>query len=154
MTARAFAGTSVGEARPQAQNVFQLGGDSPGDAALSIDSPAVHLRGYPQNEFRGSRAGLLSLEYRFPIVNLEHGFGSKPLFIERMHGAIFGEAGNAWEGDFHGADLKRSVGAEVRFDITAAYFLLLTIRFGVARGLDEKGKTMVIGGLWSALLFS
>ena len=147
LQARVFAGTSTGQKLPQ--RAFQLGGDSPGDVALSIDNQDVYLRGYPANEFRGQKAALASLEYRFPIVNIEHGGGQTPLFLRRLHGAVFAEAGNAWdEGAFHGSDAKRAVGAEARLDLDLAYRLPLTLRIVVAKGLDDQGESQAYLGLW------
>jgi Tol biopolymer transport system component len=146
LQARVFAGTSTGEKLPQ--RAFSLGGDSPGDIALSIDDQDVYLRGYPSNEFRGQNAALASLEYRFPIVNIEHGGGQTPIFLRRLHAAVFGEAGNAWDGAFHGSDIKRAVGAEARMDMDLAYRLPITFRLVFAKGLDEEGKTAIYMGLW------
>ena len=146
LLARAFAGSSIGDVLPQ--RAFQLGGDTLGDIALSIDEQDVYLRGYPVNSFRGNKAALGSLEYRFPLWNLEAGWGSKPVFLRRMHGAVFFEAGNAWDGIFHKSDLKRSVGAEVRLDADLAYYLPVTFRVVVAAGLEEEGEAGVYFGLW------
>jgi len=149
--ARVFSGSSTGETIPQ--GAFQLGGDKPGDVTLSIDDTAVYLRRYPVNSFRGQKAGLASLEYRFPITNIERGSGTTPFFSRRPHGAVFAEAGNAWDGPFHGSDLKRSVGAEARLDMYLSYFIPITLRLGIATGLDEKGETQIIFGLWVPVLF-
>lgn len=151
LLARFFAGTSTGQKLPQ--RAFSLGGDNPGDITLSIDSQDVFLRGYPANEFRGQNVALTSLEYRFPIENIERGDGQTPIFLRRVHGAVFGEAGNAWDGTFHGSDLKRAVGAEARMDLDLAYRLPVTLRLGIARGLDEKKETMIIFGLWVPVLY-
>jgi outer membrane protein assembly factor BamA len=148
---RAFAGTSTGQKLPQ--RAFSLGGDNPGDITLSIDDQNVFLRGYPANEFRGQTAALASFEYRFPIENIESGDGQAPIFFRRVHGAVFGEAGNAWDGTFHGSDLKRSVGVEGRMDLDLAYRLPITLRLGIAKGLDEKKETMIIFGLWVPVLY-
>ena len=148
---RFFVGTSTGRKLPQ--RAFSLGGDNPGDITLSIDDQDVFLRGYPPNEFRGQNAALVSFEYRFPIENLERGDGQAPIFLRRVHGAVFAEAGNAWDGTFHGSDLKRAVGAEARMDMDLAYRLPITLRVGIARGLDEKKETMIILGLWVPVLY-
>jgi len=151
LLARFFAGTSTGQKLPQ--RAFSLGGDNPGDITLSIDNQDVFLRGYPANEFRGQNAALVSFEYRFPIENVEDGGGQGPLFLRRVHGAVFGEAGNAWDNAFHRSDLKRSVGAEARMDLDLAYRLPITLRLGIAKGLDEKKETMIIVGLWVPVLY-
>jgi sugar lactone lactonase YvrE len=148
---RGFVGSSTGDVMPQ--RAFQLGGDMPGDITLNVDDQTVHLRGYPVNAFRGQKAALATLEYRFPLHNMEHGFDTAPLFFRRVHGAVFAEAGNAWDTTFQSSDLKRSVGAEVRFDMYLFYYLPITLRLGGAFGLDEQGEAQVIIGLWVPVLF-
>lgn len=146
LLARAFAGTSTGQATPQ--SAYQLGGDNPGDITLGLIEQTVTLRGYPTNVLRGRKAALGSLEYRFPVTNLERGWDTKPFFYRRFHGALFFEAGNAWDGSNHEADLRRSIGAEARLDMTLGYFLPITIRFVVAKGLDKDGESQAYFGLW------
>jgi outer membrane protein assembly factor BamA len=152
LLARGFAGTSSGEVIPQ--GAFQLGGDNPGDITINIENEAVFLRGYPANEFRGRKAALASLEYRFPVTDIESGAGGNaPLFFRRIHGAVFAEAGNAWEDAFRSRDFKKSVGAEARIDVFFAYYVPLTFRIGLAKGLDEKKETFLIFNLWAPALF-
>ena len=146
---RVFGGTSTGQAPPQ--GAYQLGGDNPGDITITLDDQTVTLRGYPANVLRGQKAALGSLEYRFPVTNLEQGADTKPFYYRRLHGAVFFEAGNAWNGEYHEADLRRSVGAEARLDMTLAYYLPLTIRFVLAKGLDEGGESQAYFGLWIPL---
>jgi hypothetical protein len=156
LSTRAFAGIATGaDSLKLPQGVFQLGGDSttgnPQDAVVTLENTAIYLRGYPVNAFRGRKAVLASVEYRFPVVNVERGEGSLPYFLRRLHGAVFFEAGNAWNNTFHHADLKRSAGAEARLDLTLAYFLPVTLRVGIAAGLDEEGETVPTFGLWLPL---
>ncbi|MEK6744632.1 MAG: BamA/TamA family outer membrane protein [Nitrospirota bacterium] len=146
---RAFAGTSTGVA--PTQGAYQLGGDNPGDITLGLSDRTVTLRGYPSNVLRGRKAVLGSMEYRFPITNLEKGWDTKPFYYRRFHGAFFFEAGNAWDGTYHEPDLRRSIGAEARLDMTLAYYLPLTIRFVVAKGLESDGESQAYFGLWVAL---
>ena len=152
---RAFAGTSTGVSMNTfPQGAFQLGGDMPGDITLSINDHQVYLRGYPTDEFRGKSAALLSLEYRFPIWNIERGFGQTPFFFRRLHGAVFAEAGNTWdEGSLHESDAKRSVGAELRMDMDLGYYLPITVRLGFAKGLDQEGENQLILNAWMPLGF-
>ncbi len=151
LQARAFAGTSHGQQFPQ--SAFQLGGDMPGDVTLTINDREVYLRGYPIAEFRGQNVGLLSFEYRMPLLNIEKGGGQTPFFLRRLHGALFAEAGNAWDsGAIHATDWKRAVGAEARLDLDLAYgWAPVTLRLGVARGLDEEGEWQLIWNAWVAL---
>ncbi len=151
LVVRAFGGISAG--LPLPQGAFALGGDSPGDVTLGVGDQSVYLRGYPENSFRGRKAGLASLEYRFPLANIERGGGQTPFFMRRLHGAVFAEAGNAWDGEFHSSDAKRSVGAELRLDLSVAYNAPVTLRLVVAKGLDDKGEGRVNLGLWMPSLF-
>jgi outer membrane protein assembly factor BamA len=113
----------------------------------------VYLRGYPINEFRGRNAALASLEYRFPIKNIERGISNTPVFLRRFHGALFAEAGNAWDDSFHIREFKSSVGAEARLDMYLAYYLPITLRIGVAQGLDEKRDTRFIFNIWTPVSY-
>jgi hypothetical protein len=133
---RAYAGKSTGDVIPQ--RAFQLGGVGPGDMLINVDDQTVYLRGYPANQYRGQKVGLATVEYRFPIENLENGIGNMPFFFKRLHGDVFAEAGNAWDNAFDSSDLKRSVGAEASMDMTLAYFLPITLRFGLYKALDDQ----------------
>lgn len=148
---RGFVGASTGDSFPQ--RAFQLGGDNPGDITITVDQETVYLRGYPANEFRGRKAALASLEYRFPIRNIESGTGNRPLFLRRIHGAVFAESGNAWDNALHIREFKSSVVAEGRLDIYLAYYLPITLRFGIAQGLNTDGERMIILSLWAPVLF-
>ena len=144
---RGFAGQSTGDVF--AQGAFQLGGDNPGDITINVEEKNVYLRGYPANEYRGQKAALASAEYRFPVHNIESGGGNTPFFFKRLHGAVFAEAGNAWDGAYDSADLKKSIGAEARLDMTLSYFLPITVRVGLAHALDGDEDTLAIGSLWA-----
>jgi sugar lactone lactonase YvrE len=151
LQARAFGGTSQGDIIPQ--RAYQIGGDFPGDSMMAVDDNTIYLRGYPVNAFRGQKAALASLEYRFPLADIEVGSSSTPFFFRRLHGALFGEAGNAWDTTFETKDLKRSFGAELRLDVDVAYQFPLTFRLVAAKGLDEKGESNVYLSIWMPSLF-
>ena len=146
---RAFAGTSTGT--PPPQGAFQLGGDNLGDITLTTLDRVVNLRGYPTNTLRGRKAALGTLEYRFPVVLLEEGWDTKAIYARKLHGAVFFEAGNAWDNTMHASELRRSVGAEARLDLQLAYYLPITLRFVVAKGLDPGGEGQAYLGIWMPL---
>ncbi len=57
------------------------------------------LRGYPYGEFRGTRAALLNVELRYPLIEyLSLGF-PLPLTLGGVRGALFFDAGAAWSED-------------------------------------------------------
>ncbi len=146
---RGYAGKSSGDVL--AQRAFQLGGVGPGDMAININDSNVYLRGYPANKYRGQKVGLATMEYRFPIKNIEWGVGNTPFFFKRLHGAVFAEAGNAWDDVFNRKDLKRSVGAEASLDMTLGYFLPTTVRLGLYKALDDQRDKMVTVSIWASL---
>ena len=146
---RGYAGKSSGDVI--AQRAFQLGGVGPGDMTINIDDNNVYLRGYPANKYRGQKVGLATMEYRFPIQNIEWGGGNTPFFFKRVHGAAFAEAGNAWDDVFLRKDVKRSVGAEASLDMTLGYFLPVTVRLGLYKALDDQRDKMMIFSIWAAL---
>ena len=55
------------------------------------------IRGYREDQFRGTRMALLSAEYRFPIVS-------------KVTGALFADYGGAWSSGFMPESLHASVG--------------------------------------------
>ncbi|CUH94546.1 putative secreted protein [Propionispora sp. 2/2-37] len=81
------------------------------------------LRGYEDNEFEGDKMLLTSVEYRMPIA-------------KKVQGVVFGDLGNAWEGEGYKLDdLKSSIGLGVR--VTTP---LGPVRIDYAVG-SEGGKT-------------
>ena len=62
------------------------------------------VRGYRYGEMQGDRMLIAQGEYRFPIN-------------ETIHGAVFLDLGNAWEGEpINLKDLKRGIGVGIRFN--------------------------------------
>jgi Tol biopolymer transport system component len=85
------------------------------------------LRGYRRWSLRGQRLFLISQEYRFPLadmVGIRFPFGT--IGFNGIRGAVFLDAGNAWNDDLEG--LKGSFGAGLRFRL--AGFLVLRWDFG------------------------
>ena len=74
----------VGNGSISEYNQFRLGGQDT-------------IRGYREDQFRGNRMALLSLEYRFPIVS-------------KVTGALFTDYGGAWDSGFAPENLHGSVG--------------------------------------------
>jgi outer membrane protein assembly factor BamA len=83
---------------------------------------------------------LASLEYRFPVLNIERGIRTWPFFFRRIHGTLFVDTGNAWDKHTTIRDFKTGVGGEVKLVLNLAYRLTgLIFRLGVAYGLDDEG---------------
>jgi hypothetical protein len=117
-------------------------GESPLARTLTLgtyQSPFV-LRGYPVAAFVGAQYHLYNAEYRFPIMNVDRGFSTLPLFFQRISGTFFADYGGAfydldphdWTDQFH-----LGVGAEIWIECTLGYFLNPIIRVGHARGIAD-----------------
>ncbi|OGD36668.1 hypothetical protein A2V94_00170 [Candidatus Atribacteria bacterium RBG_16_35_8] len=139
---------------------FKLGGNYSADNLSSTEVNTFSLRGYKPATLEGNNLILTSLEYRFPLANIEHGLQIGPLyiFLERLSGAFFIDIGNAWESASSSAsaslnktneeneinsiwqDFKSSIGVELKADFNYQYDSPFTLRLGAAKALtDPKG---------------
>lgn len=130
------------------------GGSFPGRGAFFIggfvDLPVVDtvrnlliqggitLRGYPAVAEAGRSYTLGNAEYRFPILNVDRGDSTLPVFLNRVTGAAFIDYGSAFD-SFRDARFKTGVGGELWFDMTLGYVLPFTFRLGYAKGLASLG---------------
>ena len=134
---------AVSRAADGRQRQFALGGYSPQDVLTStiFQEPrrGFPIRGYPTNVVRGSQYQAWKLEYRFPIMELDHGFSTTPLFFRNIKGAVFADTGAAYDGHLVDADLITGIGAELQLDTIIGYYVLNSLRLGYARGLQEEG---------------
>jgi len=140
---------------------FKLGGNNSSDNLSNIDVSTFSLRGYKPAALEGNNLLLASLEYRFPLANIEHSLKLGPLsfFLERLSGAFFIDMGNAWESPNINTnitneedeinsiwqDFKYSIGAELKADFNQKYDSPFTLRLGAAKALtDPKGYDIYI----------
>jgi hypothetical protein len=125
---------------------FSLGGAGQVDpfALLpgTIPSTPDQLRGYPSGALDGTGFVLGNLELRFPLGAPLLGRSTWPLFLRRVHGALFLDAGDAFDmpGELPFAghplraeELRFSAGAELRLEVVLGYYLRTDLRLGVAR---------------------
>jgi Tol biopolymer transport system component len=129
---------------------FALGGTS--GAGLDVSGVVgtrflFAVRGYDRGERRGRTAWSANAELRFPVALLQKGWGLKPLFLDRLAGSLFLDAGDAWDPcRAQGPCSERldplvSTGAELALDVTAFYRVPLVLRFGAARALVDPRST-------------
>jgi hypothetical protein len=102
-------------------------------------APSIALRGYKPGAFAGNSFQLFNAEYRFPILNIDHGYQTMPVFIQRIYGGAFADYGNATFDTLDLAKMNFGFGAELFLDATFLYFTTVTMRFGLARGLGAGG---------------
>ncbi len=133
---------------------FGIGGASGGSAPVAVDLEvlggglAFPVRGYAEGVQVGNRAVSASAEYRFPLLRVERGFRLLPVYLDRVWGDLFLDAGAAWcpgscERGFRAAPSEprplASVGAELNVETTFGFFVGLPLRFGVALPLRDPG---------------
>ncbi len=103
------------------------------------------VRGFSPSAERGIRAFSGSVEYRFPIAAPGRGIGWIPLFLDRVSGDLFGDAGRAYcpaaalataeacEREDVGNPWIGSVGAELNLDTGIQRDFPFRFRLGVAQ---------------------
>jgi Tol biopolymer transport system component len=89
------------------------------------------VRGYPTYSRFGRFAWAASLEYRFPIALFNRGLGPWPLHFDRVVGAAFVDAGDAWS-PYPRIGAIASGGAEITVGFLAWYNTTVLLRTGVA----------------------
>jgi len=130
---------------------FKLGGSYSADNLNNTDTNTFSLRGYKPAILEGNNLLLTSLEYRFPLANIEHSLklGSLSIFLERLSGTFFIDMGNAWESPSVNMNIineedetnsiwqnfKSSIGAELKADFNYKYDSPFTLRLGAAKAL-------------------
>jgi dipeptidyl aminopeptidase/acylaminoacyl peptidase len=89
------------------------------------------LRGYDRRAFYGRHLFLTSNELRFPLIdNLYIGFPFGTISFSAIRGALFFDAGNAWEDDFD--QLYGSFGVGARISLGS----VMVLRFDISRTTD------------------
>ncbi|MBN1610031.1 MAG: PD40 domain-containing protein [Polyangiaceae bacterium] len=142
-------GASVGDF-PRQGRLFYVGGFMSQDLAQtfvsSVRQGAFVLRGYAPNAFGGTEYTLLNAEYRFPLLSVDRGASTLPVFLRFLSGALFADYGGA----FDRLDTERplesyhlGLGGELRVDWVFAFGAEALLRLGYAVGTDS---TAVRGG--------
>lgn len=108
-----------------------------------IYSPSTALRGYPPGFRAGNRYQLLNVEYRLPLLQIDRGLSTFPVFVDRVYGSVFADYGNAFYGSFEPGELLLGAGAELFVEMTLGYSLYYSLRIGFARGVMEGGETQL-----------
>jgi outer membrane protein assembly factor BamA len=131
LAVRGAGGVARGDRRTA--RFFYLGGPGPNLSPVDFGSDGLDLlRGFDQNEFGGTRIAVLNVEYRVPLVRVERGLGTWPVFLRNVHAAAFLDAGKAWFSTASNQPFARSAGAELAADFRFGYELPLTTVVGIA----------------------
>jgi dipeptidyl aminopeptidase/acylaminoacyl peptidase len=138
---RAAAASAWGD--DSVRRVFSASGQGPQPGGFRFESDAIGLlRGVEDDELVGRHAVVLNADYRIPLMRIDRGAGTLPVFARAIHGALFVDAGNAWDDRFRGSDVTVSVGAELSLDAVLGYVQPLTFTAGGAWVSHERGFTV------------
>jgi Tol biopolymer transport system component len=112
--------------------------------ALGSGMPPDALRGYAEGTFEGTGFVLANAELRFPLGAPALGRTTWPLFLRRLHGAVFADLGETFDrpgepilaGNQLDADaLRLGLGAELRLELVLGYYIRTDLRLGLARAM-------------------
>ncbi|MBN2245465.1 MAG: BamA/TamA family outer membrane protein, partial [Candidatus Aminicenantes bacterium] len=128
------------------ESLFSLGGNGIQSLFSSGTPGSFPLRGFPKSSFSGNNLFLATLEYRFPIRTIEHkiGFDWASIFLERITGTLFFDAGHAWNNLSDSKltipsleELNISLGAELNFKFNQSQDQPFVITIGAAKAITE-----------------
>jgi len=139
-------GGGVGTTDRGERGIFSLGGFPAFNPASLLDvlrgggvGGGIALRGYKPDARVGSQFQIANVEYRFPILQAQRGLSTFPLFVQRLWGNVFADAGHAAFGTFDLERLAVGAGAEVLIDLVVGFVVPLTVRTGYAHGFMSDG---------------
>jgi hypothetical protein len=136
---RAAGATTWGD-RP-VRRVFNAAASGPQSPGFDFGSGAIGLlRGFDASDLFGYHAAVVNIDYRFPLAWPQRGFGTVPMLLRSVHGAVFADFGNAWDRSFRTGDVRRSFGAELSADTVLGYAVPLTLTAGAAWRDDPSGR--------------
>ncbi len=124
---------------------FRMGGPFGEGNLAGYSSRLFPFRGLPGVTFAGDRALLFSAEYRLPLVEIERGPGTWPIYLRRLHLAFLADYGDMWarngkDGVGFFDDFMLGVGAELRGDFVMGYGLPITARAGYAIIITNRDR--------------
>ena len=127
---------------------FRQGGfadQSPFDAVRTgLRQNAFVLRGFPYGAFLGRQYNLANVEYRFPIVWVERGVSTLPVFWHGLSGTLFADYGGAYN-HIDSNDLLSQyhlgTGGELRLTLALGYFIETEFHLGWAKGFGTLGTS-------------
>ncbi|ACG73329.1 WD40 domain protein beta Propeller [Anaeromyxobacter sp. K] len=135
---------------------YELGGAATVDpVAVVMQTAGVapdQLRGYPYGWLAGTAFALGNLELRFPLLAPVRGYSTWPVFLRRVHGSVFVDAGDAFDlpGElpfaghpFSWNEVRFAAGAELRAELVLGYWLRTDLRLGLAHGFGR-----LLAGEW------
>jgi hypothetical protein len=124
------------------RHLYFLGGFQQANLANALLNPGTGplriLRGFTHDAFVGEAYALGSAEYRFPLWDVETGAWTLPVYLRRLHAAVYTDVGDAYTPGRHDFKLHAGAGAELRAEVVLGWILPTDLRLGCARGLESS----------------
>ena len=133
----------------EAGQVFSVSGNGPQSGGFGFGVDAIGLlRGFSEDALTGTRAAVVNVDYRLPLMRVARGLGTVPAFIRNLHGAVFADIGEAWNDTARWRDVSASFGAELSADTVIGFVLPVTVTGGVALRRDgpARDRDLVVFG--------
>ncbi|MEZ4273548.1 MAG: BamA/TamA family outer membrane protein [Myxococcota bacterium] len=103
------------------------------------------LRGFPVRPLVGNAIASATLEYRFPILDIESGLYTLPLFIRTLHAATFVDSAALADKPKDLTDnVFASAGFELRLGLVLGYFRGANVRVGYAHAIGEDAQNVYL----------
>lgn len=111
------------------------------DPFMHLYAGGLHgMKGFSYYSLGGSRRAIGTLTMRHPIWTPD-----RPRFgwfhFDGLYGAVFGDVGTAWRGDFDADDLRSDMGFELRAKFYSWYGYPTAVTFSAARALQSHSVT-------------
>ncbi|MBX2975638.1 MAG: biopolymer transporter Tol [Ignavibacteriaceae bacterium] len=98
----------------------------------------IGLKAYPFYALSGNKLFWYNLTYRFPLFkNIDTKIGH--LYLDKVFFSVFGDIGNAWNGNSIPSinQFKKGAGAELRIGLNSFYLFPTSVFFNASYGFDE-----------------
>jgi hypothetical protein len=127
-------GISAGDA--SADSAWRL---VPGPAALGV-------RGFTVSSEPAARVLLAGAEYRIPLLRVERGIGTAPLYLANINAAVCAEGGLLWRAIAPTIDelgvARIGAGLELRADVIVFHMVPAQVSAGIALGAQPRGQPL------------
>ena len=149
---RAAAAGSLGD--DAAAQLFSAAGSGPAAAGFGFGLDAIGLlRGFDEDDVVNTRAAVINVDYRLPLWRVGRGWGTVPVFLRAIHGAVFFDAGQAWSKNIRWSDTRTSLGVELSADTVVGFGLPVTFTAGTAvryDGTTDKARLVAFARIGRA----
>lgn len=103
------------------------------DATRYIAGGSWDLRGWPRWGIRGEKLWLSSIELRYPLIDeLTIRFPFLGLSFSSLRGAVYFDAGSAWDDDY--TETLGSIGTGIRFNL----FNAIVLRYDIGKKIEKN----------------